>query len=273
MRPISRTAFYCAGIRMVDAEQAQPICGDRFAGRFMTEEGLRIFEPFRQLPYPNGSNVARHRIIDDLVREQLERDPARRIVILGAGFDSRAFRLTGGRWVELDEPQLIAFKEERLPVAGAPNPLQRIPIDFATESLADKLGQFGGEPATVILEGVSMYLTEEQKALLSRTLRTGFASHILIADLMTRRFVDRIARPIREKLQAIGATMTQGIPHPEEPFLAAGYRLMDRISIPARAADLGAFSLPHILRWTFARTLVKGYQIHVFESDAIPRSS
>ena len=273
MKPISRTAFYCAGIRMVDAEQAQPICGDRFAARFMTEEGLRLFEPFRQLPYPNGSNVARHRIIDDLILEQLDREPERRIVIIGAGFDSRAFRLAGGRWVELDEPQLIAFKEERLPAAGAANPLQRIPIDFASESLAERLAPFRGESVTVILEGVSMYLTEEQKAGLIRTLREVFPSQILIADLMTRRFVDRIARPIREKLQALGATMTQGIPHPEEPFLAAGYRLMKRISIPARAADLGAFSLPLILRWTFARTLVRGYQVHVFESDATPRSS
>ena len=266
MKPVSRTAFYCAGIRMVDAEQAQPLCGDRFATRFMTEEGLRIFEPFRQLPYPNGSNVARHRIIDDLVREQLAREPDRRIVIIGAGFDSRAFRLTGGRWVELDEPQLIAFKEERLPAAGAPNPLQRIPIDFASESLPDKLAPFRGESVTVILEGVSMYLTEEQKAELIRTLRQVFPRHILIADLMTSRFVDRIARPFREKLQALDASMTEGIPHPEEPFLAGGYRLVRRTSIAGRAADLGAYSLPLILRWTFARPLVKGYQVHVFES-------
>ena len=34
---------------------------------------------------------------EDLVREALRADPHRRVILLGAGFDTRAFRLTGGR--------------------------------------------------------------------------------------------------------------------------------------------------------------------------------
>jgi methyltransferase (TIGR00027 family) len=266
MKPISKTAFYCAGVRMVDAEQPRPICGDTYAKVFMTEEGLKLFEPFRDQTYPNASNVARHRIIDDLLRSRLERDPGQRVVLIGAGFDSRAFRLTGGRWVELDEPQVIAFKQERLPAAGAPNPLQRIGLDFATESLADALTPFRGERATVVVEGVLVYLTAEQTMTLAETLRTTFPSHTLIVDLMTRTFFNRYAKAMQEKLRGLGATLLAGGDQPELPFLAAGYRLVQRSSLPGRAAELGAIKLPRILQWTVLRSLVKGYQLHVFES-------
>jgi O-methyltransferase involved in polyketide biosynthesis len=44
-------------------------------------------------------------IIDDLLREELVANPNLTVVIIGAGFDTRAFRLQGGTWIELDEPQ------------------------------------------------------------------------------------------------------------------------------------------------------------------------
>jgi O-methyltransferase involved in polyketide biosynthesis len=104
MKPISRTAFYCCGVRMRDAERIDPVCGDGYAKAFMNSEGLQILEAFREETKPNASNVARHRIIDDLLREELLADRQLCVVIIGAGFDSRAYRLKGGTWVELDEP-------------------------------------------------------------------------------------------------------------------------------------------------------------------------
>ena len=135
MKPISQTAFYCCGVRMQDAEAARPVCNDVYAKLFMNEDGLRILEKFKDEVNPNTSNVARHRLIDDLLREELLAHPELRVVLIGAGFDSRAYRLKGGTWIELDEPQVIAYKNERLPASQAQNPLQRIAIDFSTDSL------------------------------------------------------------------------------------------------------------------------------------------
>ena len=137
MKPISRTAFYCCGVRMRDAERERPVCGDVYAKVFMNEDGLGILETFKDETAPNSSNVARHRIIDDLLRQELAAHPDLRVVIIGAGFDTRAYRLKGGTWLELDEPQVIAYKNERLPASDAQNKLQRIAIDFSTDSLAD----------------------------------------------------------------------------------------------------------------------------------------
>jgi len=150
MKPISQTAFYCCGLRMLDAEREKPVCGDVYAKLFMNEDGLRILEKFKDETGPNSSNVARHRIIDDLLRQELAAHPDVRVVIIGAGFDSRAFRLKGGTWVEFDEPQVIAYKNERLPVSDSENELHRVAIDFSTDSLEDKLSLFAGRGGPVL---------------------------------------------------------------------------------------------------------------------------
>src|ERR1041384_3029437 len=47
MKPISKTAFYCCGVRMQDAEREKPVCGDTYARVFMNEEGLYIHNLLR----------------------------------------------------------------------------------------------------------------------------------------------------------------------------------------------------------------------------------
>src|SRR3990172_7220704 len=172
MKPISKTAFYCCGIRMVDAESPQSVCGDIYAKRFMNEDGLRVIESFKNETKGNASNVARHRIIDDILRQSLKENPKTSVVIIGCGFDSRAYRLTGGIWFELDEPEVIAYKNERLPVSECRNALRRIAIDFSADSLRQKLAGLGiGPPVIVVIEGVFVYLTEAQINQLLHTLR------------------------------------------------------------------------------------------------------
>ncbi len=163
--PVARTAFYCCTLRADDAAGARPVCGDTFASRFVDDDVRRELEPLLRRRAPAVSNVARHRIIDDLIRGCLARDPDRRIVLLGAGFDTRAFRLDGGRWWEIDDPNLLALKEERLPARTAPNPLTRIPVSFETDTLATHLAPLAGnDGALVVVEGVTMYLGDETLA-------------------------------------------------------------------------------------------------------------
>lgn len=154
MNPVSSTAYYCCAVRALDAVSPTPILGDQLAARFMTPAAWALFEPFRPLTAPNASNVARHRIIDDLPRTSLQSRPEIGVVIIGAGFDTRAFRLPAGRWVELDEPALITLKEVELPAHSAPNPLTRVAIEFDREPLAVALAPFRDLPnPIVVLEG------------------------------------------------------------------------------------------------------------------------
>jgi methyltransferase (TIGR00027 family) len=266
MKPISKTAFYCCGVRMWDAEREKAVCGDTYAKVFMNEQGIQILETFKDETRPNTSNVGRHRIIDDLLREELVANPDLTVVIIGAGFDTRAFRLKGGMWIELDEPQVISYKEERLPALTSDNKLERISIDFATESLEHKLAAYSGRsPVTVVIEGVLGYLEEAAIERLIETLRRLFPRHKLICDLMTREFSEKNAGTIHEKLTGMGAPFKFTIDNPEEVFLRNGYRELEKIPVIEKAVLLEAGEIPPEVWQTIQPTLPRGYSIHVFE--------
>lgn len=244
------------------------MCGDTFAKVFMNEDGLRILETFKDETSPNASNVARHRIIDDLLRRELLSNPDVSIVIVGAGFDSRAYRLNGGTWVELDEPQVITYKNDRLPVSQCQNELHRIPIDFAADSLEEKLSLIARRtPVVVVIEGVFMYLSEEAIKQILQTLHRLFPRHKLICDLMSRSFFEKYGRTIHEKLTGLGATFRFTADNPEDVFVKSGYERVGRISIVEKSMEFESRTILRILLKTLLRTLASGYSIYVFESS------
>ncbi len=267
--PISRTAYYTLGVRAADAASDTPICGDTLAERFMNDEARRVWEEFKSFTLPNASNAARHVMIDEHLRRALAADPSATVVIIGCGFDTRAFRLSGGRWFEFDEPEILTYKETRLPAASAPNPLLRVPIEFAQESLAEKLA-VTGSPSNlhVVIEGVLFYLTHAQRQVLLRTLADRFPRHTVYVDLMRKNFFAKYSRDIHIKIAGMGATFTDMIQQPERLFLDAGYTMLDLASIPLRAVTAKKLGLPpFIVRW-FLRTLRDGYQIGAFHRAA-----
>lgn len=266
MEPVSLTAFYCAGVRMEDADSPAPLCGDRLAARLMDEAGRATYQPFRRFTLPNRSNVVRHRMIDDLIRAALSEDPDRLIVLLGSGLDTRAFRLGRGRWVELDAPGIIAHKERLLPAGEAAVPLERIPISFASERLEDKLARYrSAVRPLVILEGVSMYLNREQIAATAAALAALFPEHELVADLMSAKFGRRFGGPLHRELVRLGTRFGDGASdRPERLWTEHGYRHLGSESIVARAHRLGVIPIPRIVLATLLGELVRGYQVHRF---------
>lgn len=265
MKPVSKTAFYCTGVRALDARRPDPICGDTYAERFMDDEAWAIFEPFRQFTAPNVSNAARARIIDDLLRERLAAAPHTLVGQIGAGFDSRAFRLTGGRWLEVDEPQVFAWKEPRLPAGDSPNALTRLPVDFATERLADRLAPFADAGSViVVVEGVLMYLDEARIRELLQTLRVTFPRAEVLCDVMTVEFFNRFSRDIHEKIRGLGASFTL----PERPleaiFAEEHYRQAQQISIGRHPVALKLMPFPMRLAVRLMPVFSGGYTVRVF---------
>jgi methyltransferase (TIGR00027 family) len=267
--PISRTAYYTLGVRTWDAAQPKPMCGDSFAASFMSAEAEKIWEQFEKFPRPNASNAARHAIIDELLGAGLAADPKARVVVVGAGFDTRAFRLKGGQWIEVDEPAIITYKEARLPSARAQNPLTRVTISFTHESLVDQLAPFAGPEHThVVIEGVLMYLTQAQRRELLASLRQLFPNHVVYCDLMQKSFFNRYARPLHEKFVAMGTTFTELSEAPERLFTEAGYQPLGWISIALRAAEVRSFGIPPFVVRYFLRTLRKGFCVWRFETSS-----
>jgi len=179
-------------VRALDAGTSRPECGDHIAQRFMTPEAWALFEPFRDLGPPNASNVVRHRMIDDRLRAAIQARPDVGVVIIGAGFDTRAFRLPGGRWVELDEPSIIALKEAQLPARESPNLLTRVAIEFDREPLDAALAPFRlFDRPIVVLEGVLPYLSVPEVQRLLAAIRAALTAPTVVCDLTTRSFPRR----------------------------------------------------------------------------------
>lgn len=265
MKAVSKTAYYCCGVRMQDAASAHPVCNDRYAERFMDAPAREIFGRFESERKANAGNVARARIVDDHVRERLQVQPQLLVVTVGAGFDSRPFRMSGGRWIELDEPALIALKNQRLPADECPNPLQRIAIDFSSESIVDKLAALAGhQPVVCIVEGVLLYLDASSRQQLFERLHQLFPQHELICDVMQPPFLKRYARGVQTRIAELGAHLS-AIEAPKQLFEHSGYTLLQVTSIFQRAVEWRLVGIPRLVLW-FMRTLRSGYAIYLLRA-------
>lgn len=272
MNPVSNTAFYCCGVRMDDAERELPVCNDIYAKQFMDERAMAIYEPFRSEIMPNISNLARCRIIDDFLREEIRENDDTEIITIGAGFDSRPYRLAGGHWTELDEPQIINYKNEKLPPTECKNKINRISIDFSTESLADKLeGINKSHHIVIVIEGVFLYLEPEAITHTLKALQRVFPKHVLLCEMMSKNFFDKYAHSIHSKLVDTGGVFSTKSNRPEEVFIDNHYELVTSISTFRWANDHGVIQdiakksrfVVNLLLRTFMRDL-NGYAVYYF---------
>jgi methyltransferase (TIGR00027 family) len=227
-----------------------------------------VFERFAALGAQNVANVARHRIIDDLLQARLQAEPDLPVLLLGAGFDTRAFRLAGGRWLELDNPALIARKNDTLPPSMSRNPLHRVPIDFMTESLADKMAPWADTPSTVVvMEGVSMYLGEAQWRATAGILRRLLPGHTLLCDLIDAEFQRRYGHEMQLAIRDLGAEFAPAHEDPAAFVAALGYRRVVDHSIVGRAVEHEALPIPRWLLDTYLLPLRDGYRVFEFSAE------
>lgn len=112
--------------------------------------------------------IARERYIDDMLKQALQ-DGFKQVVILGAGFDMRAFRIQGMEDVvvfEVDHPATQAAKRENLRKLFDPirENIRFVSIDFNKQTLEERLiasGYDESERTFFIWQGVTMYLTPQ----------------------------------------------------------------------------------------------------------------
>lgn len=172
MRPgrASRTAQHNALFRALERRLPRPLFDDPWAGRFLrgryrlagalpARAVARLID--RRWPGPRAAVCVRTRYFDDAIRaagaEGLDQ-----LVILGAGFDSRPYRLPGlerVRVFEVDHPATQAMKRETL--GPAPGNVVFVPVDFLRDRVEDALAAAGcaqGLRTLVLWEGVSNYL-------------------------------------------------------------------------------------------------------------------
>jgi len=174
----SRTALWVAaarGLGMLLPPEAR-IAEDRYGTLFASPTLAKLLErpgarPLAQIPGLKSWIVymqVRTRVIDDAVRAFVA-DGGDQLVVLGAGYDTRALRmpeLAGTAVFEIDHPATQAHKRTVLGRAGVDSPAHYVTWDFESrplDELAEELVAAGHDPTRptfTIWEGVTMYLTE-----------------------------------------------------------------------------------------------------------------
>ncbi len=268
----SITALITAYCRGYHATHDSPkIFDDFLAARLFTAEEHRTFDqqlagqlkvinPERAAANPdqaaalacvmqthNGPiTLSRSRYTEDQLEAALKQG-VQQYVILGAGFDTFAFRrpdlLDRVQVFEIDHPATQALKQQRLAMLNTPYPAQLhfVPIDFTTQHLPDVLRQSVYEPGRKTFFswlGVTYYLTRE---VVSDTLRDVAAvappGSVIVFDYMDADAFDpkRAAKRIR-LMQAIARQVGEPMQSGFDPIeLAAeldqaGFRIEEDLS-------------------------------------------
>jgi len=221
MQGASKTALMVSAYRARASRWAQPLFVDPWAHAIAGDEGEAIARVLDERYPPMETWLAlRVAYLDRMVGRAVDQLSIRQVVILGAGYDTRAARLprAGVRFFEVDHPATQASKREMLArLPGYPiDAATYVSCNFEREDPVACLAAAGfdvREPALVIWEGVVMYLTEPAIRATASTLARELDPRSLVAfdflskkfatgdvsadDRATRSFVGELGEPVR----------------------------------------------------------------------------
>ncbi len=163
------TSRWTAAVRARESERADRLFNDPWAAALAGKEGVAWLE--RMSAGAGGGSadfqVIRTRFFDDFLLHTTAQHDIRQVVLVAAGMDTRGFRLhwpEGTRLFELDQPQVVEFKDRVLSSAEAKPFCWRQAIGVDLEgSWADALRAAGfdaSQRSVWLLEGLLFYLPE-----------------------------------------------------------------------------------------------------------------
>ncbi len=174
----------------------------------------------RRWPGARLSGVARTRRIDDVLSESL-REGIEQLAILGAGYDSRPYRLAGLesiRVFEIDHPATSASKQERL--GGIPRShVTYVGVDFDKDELGEALEKAGVDLSRrtfFLWEGVTNYLTADAVDRTLHHISSASAGSLLLFTYVHRRALEHPEefegmKTLRKTLEQAGEPWTFGL--------------------------------------------------------------
>jgi methyltransferase (TIGR00027 family) len=217
----SRTSIVVAALRAFGAREPDPSVRnpDWLAERLLTADELRLIaghpvaaaldqdyreaRKSREVAGMSNLMLARTKYIDECMERALDAG-ATQVVIMGAGFDTRAYRfadrLKAKKIFEVDYQSTQEVKKRRLrAVFGAlPSQVRFTEIDFKKDTLRGVLAAAGyesSEKTFFIWEGVSMYLSESAVRGTLRTIAADSApGSSVVMDFAEQAIIDMLAK-------------------------------------------------------------------------------
>jgi methyltransferase (TIGR00027 family) len=160
---VSDTALMVAAARAVETARSNGLVHDPFAERLAGARGMAILQGIDlsgQLTFGIGM---RNRFLDALLVETLAESEADTVLQLGAGLDTRPWRLDlprDLRWIEVDFPDMLDYKYARL--TETPHcRVERMSADLTDPAGRAEAFAQAGARTVLITEGLLMYLPGE----------------------------------------------------------------------------------------------------------------
>ena len=156
------------------------ICYDPYAVHFISpqiieygikhpkEAKAKIDQMEKLFPGLSSSIIIRVKYFDDYIEKSINKG-IEQLVMLGAGYDTRVYRITGLNQInvfEVDHPNTQSFKIEKINqiLESTPDNIVYVPVDFETDKIGSKLFEYGYDPlkkTLFIMEGLIMYIPSE----------------------------------------------------------------------------------------------------------------
>ncbi|MFF2523457.1 class I SAM-dependent methyltransferase [Streptomyces liangshanensis] len=170
------TALLVAASRAIETHRHDALARDVYAEHFVRAAPASAAWPVRPHQVEDGDanplwgRFARYfglrtRVLDDFVLRSVRKGGARQVVLLGAGLDTRAFRLDwppGCVVYEIDREGVLAFKHEVLDGLSARPRAERVtvPVDLRADWVAALAGAGfdTAAPSVWLAEGLLFYL-------------------------------------------------------------------------------------------------------------------
>jgi methyltransferase (TIGR00027 family) len=200
LRAFCQTAFWVAAARDIESRRPDALFHDPYIGILTGELG----EEYRGARRRRGTGrglVIRTAVIDALIARAIADNGVDTIVNLACGLDTRAFRceLPGDlRWFDVDLPELIAYRRDRLADVLPRCRYGAIAADLldagARRSALERATE-GSRVALVLTEGFILYLTEAQAGRMAEDLARLPAVAYWLISVSCPRAPERRGRP------------------------------------------------------------------------------
>jgi len=196
----------------------------------------------KQMPGVIGNLLYRTRYIDDILKKNIEQG-VKQILILGAGFDTRAYRIKGKDvdYFEVDHPEICDLKEKQLEkvFSRVPDIVSLISIDFDKQDLKKVIKHSGfmkNKKTLVIWEGVTQYISKQAVANVLNFVKSFKSGSRMVftyikKDIIERKSLSKIDQKVLSFTDKIGTPWIFGINHRQiEKYLKEkGYKLIEDV--------------------------------------------